>query len=306
VDEAETLNLDPHQTKQALSQKESAKSAVDARLPETYQWLIVPTQANPQANPEWQAFRLTGQDALAVRASKKLRNDELLISGLAASRLRLELDQVPLWRGDHVALQQLTEDFARYLYLPRLRDTGVLVEAIRGGLSLLTWAQDSFAYAESFDETAGRYRGLQAGRQVWVNEDNPLGLLVKPEPAQRQLAAEAPPSGGGATPPPTGGTGGGTTGTTGWTGGGKGPPPTPAAPKRFHGTATLDSKRVGRDAGRIADEVVAHLAGIVGANVRVTLEIEAEIPSGTPDHVVRTVTENCRTLKFDSQGFEKE
>ncbi|OQC63394.1 MAG: hypothetical protein BWX48_03236 [Verrucomicrobia bacterium ADurb.Bin006] len=293
-------------TKQAVSRKEIAQSAVAARLPETYQWLIVPTQQNPQADVEWQAFRLTGQDALAVRASKKLRNDELLISGLAASRLRLELDQVPLWRGDHVVIQQLTEDFARYLYLPRLRDTGVLVEAVRGGLGLLTWSQDSFAYAESFDETAGRYRGLQTGRQVWVDGDSPIGLLVKPEAAQKQLAAEAPTTTGGGTTPTGGGTGG-TTGTTGGTGGGTPPtPPVATVPKRFHGTATLDSKRVGRDAGRIADEVVAHLSGIVGANVKVTLEIEADIPSGAPDHVVRTVTENCRTLKFDSQGFEKE
>ena len=38
----------------------------------------------------------------------------------------------------------------------------------------------------------------------------------------------------------------------------------------------------------------------------VTLESEAQIPSGASDHVVRTVTENCRTLKFTSQGFEKE
>ena len=38
----------------------------------------------------------------------------------------------------------------------------------------------------------------------------------------------------------------------------------------------------------------------------VTLEIEAEIPSGVSDHVVRTVTENSRTLKFTNQGFEKE
>ncbi len=303
VDEAETLNLDPHQTKQAVSRKESAQSAVAARLPETYQWLIVPTQQNPQANVEWQAFRLTGQDALAVRASKKLRNDELLISGLAASRLRLELDQVPLWRADHVSIQQLTEDFARYLYLPRLKDPGVLVEAVRGGLGLLTWSQDSFAYAESFDENAGRYRGLQAGRQLWIDGDNPIGLLVKPEPAQRQLAAEAPTPGGGT--PPTGGTGG-TTPQPGGNGGGTQPPAAVSAPKRFHGTAKLDSKRVGRDAGRIADEVVAHLAGLVGSNVKVTLEIEAEIPSGAPEHVVRTVTENCRTLKFDSQGFEKE
>jgi prevent-host-death family protein len=34
--------------------------------------------------------------------------------------------------------------------------------------------------------------------------------------------------------------------------------------------------------------------------------VEAEIPAGTPDHVVRTVTENSRTLKFSSQGFEAE
>jgi hypothetical protein len=88
--------------------------------------------------------------------------------------------------------------------------------------------------------------------------------------------------------------------------GGTQPPPAQTGPKRFHGAAILDTTRVGRDAGRIADEVVAHLAGILGAKVRITLEIEAEIPTGAPDHVVRTVTENCRTLKFDSQGFEME
>ena len=44
----------------------------------------------------------------------------------------------------------------------------------------------------------------------------------------------------------------------------------------------------------------------MGSNVRVTLEIDAEIPGGTPDNVVRTVNENGRTLKFTSQGFEKE
>ena len=60
------------------------------------------------------------------------------------------------------------------------------------------------------------------------------------------------------------------------------------------------------DAGRIANEVISHLAGLVGAELKVTLEIQATLPSGTPDHVVRTVTENGRTLKFTSQGFEKE
>jgi hypothetical protein len=84
------------------------------------------------------------------------------------------------------------------------------------------------------------------------------------------------------------------------------PVPETVQPKRFHGTVALDPTRVGRDAGRIAEEVIAHLSGIVGAKVTVTLEIEAEIPSGASDHVVRTVTENSRTLKFTSQGFEEE
>jgi hypothetical protein len=44
----------------------------------------------------------------------------------------------------------------------------------------------------------------------------------------------------------------------------------------------------------------------MGSNVKVTLDIAAEIPGGAPDPVVRTVTENCRTLKFTSQGFETE
>ena len=36
------------------------------------------------------------------------------------------------------------------------------------------------------------------------------------------------------------------------------------------------------------------------------MEIQAEIANGVPESTVRTVTENCRTLKFESQGFEEE
>ena len=77
-------------------------------------------------------------------------------------------------------------------------------------------------------------------------------------------------------------------------------------PNRFYGTVTLDTTRVGRDAGRIADEVIAHLSGLMGSSVKVTLEIEADISDGAPENVVRTVTENSRTLKFSSYGFEQE
>jgi len=54
------------------------------------------------------------------------------------------------------------------------------------------------------------------------------------------------------------------------------------------------------------DEVITHLVGLIGSSVRVTLEVDAEVPAGVPDNVVRTVTENSRTLKFTSHGFESE
>jgi len=305
--EKEALNLSPHQVRQAETQRTTADGAVIARLPETYQWLLVPEHANPQADITLKAIRLMGSETLAVRASRKLKNDELLVTALGATILRKYLDDIPLWRGNHVLVQQLIEDFARYLYLPRLKAPSVLVEAVRSGVGLLTWEKDSFAYAESYDEEAGRFRGLQGGRQVRMDEENPMGLLVKPEVAQRQLTAETPatPGGTGETgQPPTGG-GVGTQPGPGTKPEEKKPVP-PAAPKRFHGTAVLDPARVGRDASRIADEVIAHLAGLLGSKVTVTLEIEAEVPTGTPENVVRTVTENCRTLKFSSHGFEKE
>ena len=152
LEEKETLDLSPHQVKQAETQQAAADSAVTARLPETYQWLLVPVQANPQSAVEWQAIRLSGQEALAVRASKKLRNEELLLTSLGASRLRMEMDRVPLWRSEGVAIKQLIDDFGRYLYLPRLQNSVVLLGAVRDGFGLLTWEQDSFAYAESYDE----------------------------------------------------------------------------------------------------------------------------------------------------------
>jgi hypothetical protein len=165
-------------------------------------------------------------------------------------------------------------------------------------LSLLLWHQESFAYADRFDEAAARYVGLRCGQAVALSADNVSGLLVKPDIARRQQEAETKP-----TPPPGPDDGQKPIGGT------RPLPPTPATlsvRKRFHGAISLDPARVGRDAGRVADEVIAHLVGLMGAKVKVTLEIEAEVPGGVPDNVVRVVTENSRTLKFTSQEFEAE
>jgi len=253
---------------------------------------------------EWKAYRLTGQDGLATRASKRLKNEEQLIAKLAGTNLRLDLDKIPLWRGDHVSVKQLADDFAQFCYLPRLKDTEVLLEAIQHGVSAMLWRNDTFAYADSYDEDAKRYRGLVCGRQMSLMSGSMSGLVVRADVAEKQIMAEI-------APKPT--TNGSTiTAAAGDTAGpvsdtGKLEAPAKAnLPKRFYGTVSLDPARTGRDAGRIAEEIITHLVALNGAEVKVTLEIEANIPSGVPDNVVRTVTENSRTLKFTSQGFEKE
>ena len=297
LNEREALNLDPHQTRQAETQRQSANETVQAQLPETWQWLLAPEQKSPQEEITYQPIPLRGADGLAARAYKRLVREEMLVRTLGPTILRKHMDDVPLWRGEHVEVRQLVDDFARYPYLPRLHDAKVLLEAVCGGLACLTWMPDTFAFADSYDENAERYRGLRAGQNISVTEEH-AGLVVKPETARRQLdepgiTTPKPPTPGpidkNNVPKP----------------GPDKPLPAPR-PKRYYGSVQLDATRVGRDAGQVAEEVIAHLAGIVGANVKVTLDIEANIPSGASEQVVRTVTENGRTLKFKEQGFEEE
>ena len=111
----------------------------------------------------------------------------------------MELDRVPLWDGSdksHVSIADLVDYFAKYLYLPRLKVPGLLLNAIQDGLKLLTWNQDSFAYADSYDESAKRYRGLVCGRLHSLGTDISDGLVVRSDVALSQLKSES------ATPDP--------------------------------------------------------------------------------------------------------
>ena len=297
----EALNLDAFQKNQAIAKKKEFDRTIDLRIAETWIHALCPTQSDASSPVTWDEVKVSGTEPLAQRTSDKLRKEELLVRTLSAVRLRMDLDKIPLWRGNHVAVRQLVDDWARYVYLPRVKDADVLLTAIREGVALVTWESDGFAYADGYDAKADRYQALRAGQQLAsVDADGP-GLLVKPEVGGKQLEDEAVRGRGGTGTGDKPKSGSDDTGK-----GGQGDPAQPKPPRRFHGTVRLDPARVGRDASKIAEEVVAHLVGLVGANVTVTLEIEAEIPTGAPDNVVRTVTENSRTLKFTSQGFETE
>jgi len=282
---------------------------VDLRIHESYAWLLVPTQEG--TNPvEWEATRIAGGgESFVIKASKKLKSSEQLISRWSPALLRMELDRW-LWKdASHLSVKKLWDYLARYVYLPRLRDAEVLMEAIKDGAA----RRDYFAYATAVSDD-GRYQGLMIGGltgHVYMDE---ASVLVKPEAGQKQIdddtaareAAAASKAAG--TTPHTGKTGPlavkngiamplGTSSAT---------VPADNKPRRFHGTVTLDATRVSRDAGRIYDEVIHHLVSQLGAEVEVTLEIHARLPGGASDNVVRTVTENAKTLKFDGFGFEND
>ncbi|MGO9957302.1 MAG: Swt1 family HEPN domain-containing protein [Solirubrobacteraceae bacterium] len=297
-EEREQLNLDTWGVKQVETKRQQFDEVIAARLGETWQWLIAPSQpAVDLTGPVgWEETRLTGQDALAVRVSRRLVSEEGLITEYSGVRLRMDLDRIPLWLADadHAPAAQLWETYAKYLYLPRLRDSSTLQEAIRNGISALTWQTDTFAYAAGYDEVKKRYLGLIAGQQGDVVLDG-SALVVKPEAARAQLDAEPRPGEPAPDEPKTG---------PGEDGSRVLKPEGESLPSRYYGRVTLEPVRLLRDVGQIAEALVAHLNRSDGSSVSITVEIEASAPEGFSENLRRTVSENARTLKFETSEFE--
>lgn len=263
---------------------------------------------NPQGEIEWEEVRIQGPDSPVLRASRRAVSDDYIKVACAPTILRMQALDDYLWKNkNHLDLKSLWEYLTQYLYLPRLKDQAVLLDCICQGVASTIW-HENFAYADAFDENEGRYLGLQYGTGISPTI-SPQCLIVKPEIAQAQIDAERPPEviieptvvSPLSDPPPSQTP----TGSSTISPPVSSPPPQPKA-RRFYGNVQLDALRVNRDASAIADEIIQHLTKLKGANVKVSLEIEADIPDGTPDDVVRTVMENCHTLKFNQHSFENE
>jgi len=241
------------------------------------------------------------------RASRRIDADGALVTRWAPMMLKKELDTY-LWRGgEHVSLKLVHEDLAKYLYLPRLRDGRVLEETVRDGVA----SGEFFGYAQAVT-ASGRYEGLkfgEAGAVIYMDESS---VLVHPDAARRQIEAETKVRPTVYAPDARGegefGEGAGGAGSDSLNGGGTAGVPVSsrtneALSRRFRGVVDIDPARLGGSAGAISQEVVQRLASIMGSNVRVRLEIEADVPDGIPEKVERDVSENCNTLKFRECDF---
>jgi hypothetical protein len=221
---------------------------------------------------------------VAQRVGRALVNEGALLVRFSPQMLRSKLDGElhTLWDGGHVTVRDLWENFAKYVYLPRLRDIEVLTAAAEAAPSLLTWQMEGFATSVGTNGT-GRYLGLTTGSHP--GPLTPTSLIVNPEFALGQLESEPEPDTKGETEP-------------------KPPEVTTSVPTHFLGSVHLDPTRPGRDFGRVVQEVVEHLTALVGIDVELMLEIRAQKDDGIPEDVARAVVENARALKFDRHDLD--
>jgi len=307
--DSELLNLDAAQNREADNNLGRNKTTVDARIQEAYCWLLVPyiDKNADMKTITWETIRISGgNDNFISKAANKILANEAIITQWAPAMLLMELDNA-LWKdSDNIAIKKLWEYLCTYCYLPRLANDKVLEKTIQDGLN----SPNYFAFASGFDGT--RYIDLKFNQYVGIVERS--GYLVKVSAAQKQIAeddakrqaeaAAAGPTdtGGGYSPYPQGGAENSphTVHEPPAT-----PEPAPKKPKRFFMTADLDTTRINRDVQKYLEEVIQHLTSIKGTAVKVSLEIEAKADDGFPQQIVRTVMENCQTLRARDSGFEE-
>ena len=318
-EDSEDLNLDAAQNRETDNNLNRFNRAVDDQIKEAYCWLLIPyiDKATDLKTIVWDTIRISGgTETIIGRAANKMRQNEQIITRWAPALLKMELDGVLWSASDHIAIKTLWDYLCTYCYLPRLADMNVLIDAIRNGLT----STEYFAYAAGYDGT--RYLDLRVGQTVGMIE--PSAYLVKISAAQRQLdedearrrateeEARARAEQRGIQTDNTNSSvvshevSRGTAITTH----SPGPveaPPVPAQPKnkRFYMSASLDTTRIGRDVQRLVEEIITHLTSAEGTQVEVSLEVNVQAPDGLSQQIVRTVSENCRTLHVDDFGFEE-
>ena len=309
LSDKDDLNLDGGQLREAESSLNRSNSSVETRMKETYCWLLVPfiDQYEDIKTIQWEISNLGGgDDEIVSKATKKMIQGEQIITTWAPALLKMSLDEL-LWKdSDDITIKKLWEYLCTYCYLPRLASYSVLEDAIAKGVH----STEFFGIAAGY--TGERYLDLKLNETVFsINQSD---LLVKPSIAMKQIMEERKPDtpdsssmpnssggsseiggfGGGQGRPQSGGTSAQTDGSDA------------AAPKntRFFMSAKLDNTRVNKNVNDYLTEVIQHLMAVDGADVELTLEVSVNAPGGIPSTTVRTVSENCRTLKIQNFGFE--
>lgn len=297
------LVLDNLQAEQAKQELKTSVEVLPRVARECFKWLLCPAQETATGKPGVEVAPLnTSGAAVGSEIERICLDNEWVIATWSPIHLRTKLKEL-YWKAEKPGKKaaEFWEDTMRYLYLSRLKDRGVLAQAIIKGAA----THDFFGTA--YGEHQGKFDGFKLGDSN-IQFDDTL-LLIEPEAAKVYLEINRPgPMPGPA--PETGiapGTGPASaaeiapfpeTGITTGTGAGK-------KTKSFYGSATVAPSAARMRLVQIADEIIAILAADPNANVEVRLEIQATFSHGAPDQTKRAISENARTLGFGTAEWEE-
>lgn len=290
------LVLDNLQAEQAKKELKGAEDVLPRSARETYKWLLCPAQEKPTESKQIvEAVSLnTSGGAVGPEIERVCLDNEWVISTWSPIHLRTKLSEL-YWKADKPVCGALAfwEDTLRYLYLPRLKGKDVLAQAISKGAA----SRDFFGTA--YGQHDGKFDGFKLGDSNIQLDDTLLLIepgaadayekanLPKPEPPPPGNKAEIPPvkEPGNQPPPPP-------------------QPPQPTKAKTFHGSVAINASTAKMRLLQVAEEIISALAADPNAEVKVSVEINANFPNGVQDQTKRAVSENAKTLGFKNADWE--
>ena len=182
----------------------------------------------------------------------------------------MEIEKYPLWKDDsYISIKELWENYTRRLYLQRLLGFSVLEEAINLGIK----NGGFFGYAEVKLDAAKEQIEKETiipeyGQQEQTDGDEtlfPADSIIKSSYTNSEVQK--------------------------------------TRDTHFYAGLTIDSQKLGTTAGQIRNEILQHFLGLPGVSIKVSMDIQVDIPEGTPPDIKQAIIENCKTLNIQGAEF---
>lgn len=290
------LNLDAYQKDEAERSRKRQSEAVDRAIASTYRVLLVPSQTQVEAQQDppaihWDANMFPAAENAIAAAAHRAAGDEVVRRAFSPDLLVPHLNAW-FWDSEpHVELARLWECFARYLYLPRLRDAGVLRACVRAGVEA-----GLFAFADGQAPAPGTYTGVVIRHTPRLSEGAWHGLLVRPDAARGESGQAL----GGPHAPEGGQAGELTHGQVAASGASIPASRTCSSHTRevvvFGSWRGSDVLRLSSHVAKAQEEVLAELLSAFGAEGEAELRVVVRTPEGIPEDNLRVVLENAKAI----------
>lgn len=329
---SETLNLSVQQRKQTDDQVTRFNQTVTDRIRDAYSWAMYPEQFEATKPFTLGVDKVPDKSgtSLAEKVSAKLGRDDLMITELGAAILGSTLQEQlgVMWRDKgEISVGAVWGYFTRYPYMLRLVNRDVLDRAVIAALDTVMVDKERFAIARGKDERSGRYQDLiippKAGVGLQVTDGT---LLVDVARAEAQVAADreeqqrreaevaqaaSNSSTSTQTQPETqsktelsaGPVDVDWNNSNSWNGSSGLEVTVGQVLARYFGSVKVSADRYSRDIGNVTREVIDRLAG-TGAELEITIDIQAKKSEGFDESERRIISENAATLKFKDSAFE--